>query len=99
MGANLSHFAIKIYHHDLVWCYHQLWEYNERVIYMENKIFRDCEHYQVLHEFTFLQTDENETIFIFALFGTEYAISLDRKIKRGYLDWLVKNNEKSPLYP
>ncbi len=21
MGANLSHFAVKIYHHDLVWCY------------------------------------------------------------------------------
>lgn len=78
----------------------QPWEYSEREIYIEDKIFHEKnEHYQVLHEFTFLQTDEDETIFIFALFGTEYAISLDRKIIQGYRDWLAKNNQKSPLYP
>ncbi|MAS32859.1 MAG: hypothetical protein CL610_02555 [Anaerolineaceae bacterium] len=78
----------------------QSWEYNEREIYIEDKIFHENgSYYQLLHEFMFLQMASNETIFIIAFFGTEYAMSLDRNIIQGYRDWLAKNHDKSPLYP
>jgi hypothetical protein len=78
----------------------RVWEYNERQLYDEDMIFSEGNsNYQVLHEFTFLQTELQETIFVLALFGVEYVISLDRPLVAGYHDWLTNHEGKSPLYP
>jgi len=77
-----------------------VWPFHQRVIYEENGRFEDEEYgkYQVLHEFTFQVTAEEELFFVLVIFGVEYALNLEDPDVSGYIKW-EENNNKSPLYP
>jgi hypothetical protein len=77
------------------------WSFHERKIYDENQGHPDQggSSYQVLHEFDFLGTDELEIYFCLAIFGFEYTINMGGDCLEGYREWLVKNQQRSPLYP
>lgn len=77
------------------------WPYHECELYPEGKQFLDSETglpYDVPHEFTLLYTPKKEMYFVIALFGTQYTINLGGPDLEGFSDWLVENNNASPLY-
>lgn len=78
-----------------------LWEYNLRKIYDESDIFINPkisnEHYEILHEFKFQYSAENELFFVIAIMGFEYVISLGNPKIDGYRNWLIDNGHRSPL--
>ncbi|MBI1277801.1 MAG: HNH endonuclease [Anaerolineaceae bacterium] len=76
------------------------WPFHRREIYEEDKLFNEEGYgeYQMLHEFTFLYTDEQELFFVLAIFGVEYTINLGEPDTSGYIKWLAENSNKSPLY-
>lgn len=75
------------------------WPYSQRRIYNSEKIhIKEGFPHQLLHEFDFLFTEKQECYFVIAIFGIEYAINLAGSEISGYEDWLIKNNNKSPLY-
>lgn len=78
------------------------WPYHECQIYPEGKPLLDSETglpYDVPHEFTLLYTPKQEMYFVIALFGTQYTINLGGPELEGFCDWLVENDNASPLYP
>ena len=77
------------------------WAYHSRRLYGPDHEFVDSDSnsYQVLHEWTFLYTDEQMLFFILAIFGDEYAIDLGGPDIEGYRAWLAGNHDASPLYP
>jgi hypothetical protein len=77
------------------------WRYHERRIYPPEASFGEDGNspYQVLHEWTFLITDEGDYYLVLAVFGMEYAINLGAANDRTYEQWLVKHQGVSPLYP
>ena len=75
------------------------WQFHERKIYDESHCFRkDDYQFEVLHEYQFLYTEERELYFILAIWGVEYAINMGNVEIKGYLGWLRKNDNGSPLY-
>ncbi len=70
------------------------WAFHQRRIYPE-EAYGD---YQVLHEYTLLYTDKKELYLVLALLGLEFAINMAGSDIEGYLDWLRRNANKSPLY-
>ncbi len=55
-------------------------------------------HYEILHEYTLLYTEERNLFFVIALFGIEYSIDMGQPEIIEYENWLLKNQNKSPLY-
>ncbi|EMI41115.1 HNH endonuclease [Rhodopirellula sp. SWK7] len=66
------------------------WPFNERKIYSPDV--------ELIHEFDFLFTPEDEVYFVLALFGLEFAINLGGPQLHGYTKWLADNDNQSPLY-
>lgn len=75
------------------------WEFNQRRLYEEAKLFEDEKgaQFDVLHEWDFIYTEEQELFFVLAIFGVEYAISLSNPDISNYKDWLRSNKNKSKL--
>ncbi|MEG3128627.1 HNH endonuclease [Pantoea cypripedii] len=75
------------------------WPYFSRRIYDASE---DVEIHgpegQVMHEYDFLYTDEGEMYFVLALYGIEMTINIGWPDIEGYIGWLKKNNNVSPLY-
>ncbi len=76
------------------------WAFHQRRIYPEEETFYEegYGHYQVLHEYTLLYTDKKELYFVLALLGLEFVINMAGSDIGGYLDWLRRNGNRSPLY-
>lgn len=80
------------------------WNYNVRKIYEENEPFYDAESqkYDIVYEcdFFFINPGEvySEVYFVIAFKGIEFVINLGGPSIDGYLEWLDKNNNVSPLY-
>ena len=76
------------------------WPYHQRKLYsMTEELFDDKgAPYQVMHEFDFLITDQQEWYFVIVIFGIEYAINIGGPELDGYVDWLNKNDHQSTLY-
>lgn len=54
-------------------------------------------NYQIVHEFDFLCTEENEIYFILAIFGQEFVINMGGSDLEGWYTWLKENKQASPL--
>jgi hypothetical protein len=76
------------------------WPYSERQIYPRDFRFpaENGESYEVLHEWTFLYTNNIEMYFVLAIFGVEYAINVGGPEVEGYDRWLREHDGRSPLY-
>lgn len=76
------------------------WPVHQREVYPSGRKFTDgAEPFEVLHEFTFLYTDECELYIVLAIFGVEYVMNLGERSLSGYHRWLSEHNNASPLYP
>lgn len=77
----------------------QEWPHHARRIYDADRTLPDLDGnvYQTVHEFMFLVTESQEWYFVFALFGLELSINLGGPEIDGYLAWLSKNGNASPL--
>jgi hypothetical protein len=77
------------------------WPYHQRRIYPEGALFKDETWkgipFEILHEFTFLTTDESNIYFAVCIMGIEYAINMNTPEISNYSNWLIANNNKSPL--
>jgi hypothetical protein len=78
----------------------EVWKFNERRIYEQNKKHSSNigESYQVIFEYDFLVTNQNEIYFCLAILGQEFTINLGGPSIDGYVLWLSENGQKSPLY-
>jgi HNH endonuclease len=76
------------------------WPVHVRNIYhQDGKTFGlDGNAEQIVHEFDFLLTDQNEWFFVLAIFGVEFTINLGGPEISGYLRWLKQTGGSSPLY-
>lgn len=76
------------------------WPINVRRIYdqMANWTDDGRTEFQVLHEFDFLVTDEQEWFFVLCLFGLEMAINIGAPEIDGYHAWLERHALVSPLF-
>lgn len=76
----------------------KLWNYSSRRIYSRHEVYQgDIEH-SINWEFDFLFLSNGEIYFVIAMFGIEYAINLGGPSIDGYKEWLINNNNISPLY-
>ncbi len=76
----------------------KIWPYSVRRIYSRNESYEGDPFSSVNWEFDFLFLENGEVYFVIALHGIEYAINLADSQIEGYNEWLLKNNNKSPLY-
>lgn len=77
-----------------------VWPFHERQLYHEDHVHIDgSDHYQVLHEWDFLRTNQGEVYCVVCLFGWEFAFNIGGSDCSGYATWLAENNHASPLYP
>lgn len=76
------------------------WPISIRRIYEANAAWTDdsSSAYQIVHEFDFLRLENNEIYFVIALFGQEFVINMGGPSLDGWLDWLGKNGNASPLH-
>lgn len=76
------------------------WLFYERRIYDRNKRHTSeiGENYQVVYEYDFLMTPASEMYFCIAIFGKEFTINMGGPSIDGYKQWLLENDNKSPLY-
>ncbi|MBL7722746.1 MAG: hypothetical protein JNK27_01290 [Chitinophagaceae bacterium] len=83
------------------------WPYSVRKIYGENEQFRishndNQENLDVLYEYDFLMEqvgiDLYETYICVAIKGYEFVLNVAGPEISGYIDWLKRNNNISPLY-
>jgi hypothetical protein len=77
------------------------WPYSVRRLYEPDRVSGHDElgrPLQTIHEFDFLVTASEEWYFIFALWGTEFAINLGGPEVDGYSEWLFAHDNVSPLY-
>ncbi|MBS1753568.1 MAG: hypothetical protein KF741_13185 [Ferruginibacter sp.] len=77
------------------WPYHQRRIYNEEDRFLNPELQKDP--YEVLHEFRFFWTKENEFYFVLAIMGIEYAINMGGPSIDSYKTWLLENNARSIL--
>jgi hypothetical protein len=77
-----------------------VWPVSSRRIYEADSeaIGEDGVMGQVVHEFDFLITSTQEYYFVLVIFGQELTINIGGPDIKGYLQWLNKNGERSPLY-
>lgn len=79
----------------------ETWHHSFRTIYPPDFAFyddNDKQSYEVLHEYDILITERSEYYIVVAIFGDEYALNLGGPAIDGYLEWLGRNNNQSPLY-
>jgi hypothetical protein len=77
------------------------WPFHIRRLYAEEGLHSRTDEkngLQVLFEFDFLQTENNEFFFAICFFGVEFAINFGGPEIDGYEAWLKANNFISPLY-
>ncbi len=70
----------------------RIYDADARVIYGQPQLL------QTVHEYDILQTERLEYYFVLALFGIEMTINVGGPIIEGYLEWLQKHENMSPLY-
>jgi len=58
---------------------------------------KDGPQYEVLHEFRLLYTDSWDLYIVMAIMGIEYCLNMDGPFLDSYIEWLKKNNNRSPL--
>lgn len=76
-----------------------IWPIHLRRLYPSNMIFSEGgEVFEVLNEWTILVTADQEYYAVIAIFGIEYTINLGEPQLDGYVAWLAKNENRSPLY-
>ena len=79
----------------------KLWPYHQRRLYEESDRFFNPKiqdtPYEVLHEFKFFWTKEQEFYFVLAIMGIEYAINMGSPSIDTYVNWLRENNNASIL--
>lgn len=77
------------------------WKYHQRRIYGEDVRFADPVHhpepYEILHEMDILYSEDMVMYFIVVIMGIEFAINLAHSETDYYMDWLLKNNNVSPI--
>ena len=75
------------------------WPVNMRWVYQSNAKWLDQvnSQVQVVFEYDFLRTEENELYFVLALFGVEFALNMAGPDIDGYCAWLARNQNVSPL--
>lgn len=75
------------------------WLFYHRTLHPVNALFQEgIDYFETLHEFDLLYTTRNELYLILSIFGVEFTINFGGAVIDGYLEWLVQNNYKSPLY-
>jgi len=77
------------------------WPYSDRTIYPADFAFPaddESDAHEVLHEWTFLHTEQSEMYFVLAILGIEYAINMGGPDMEGYDLWLKEHGNRSPLY-
>lgn len=75
------------------------WPVHIRRIYDADKKWRVSENsFQVIYEYDILATENQEYFFVLAIFGLEFSINYGEPSVDGYIEWLEKNNNCSPLY-
>lgn len=77
------------------------WPFHVRRLYQEDRKFRASEEkdgFQVLFEYDFLLTTQQEVYFAICLFGVEFTINMGGPDIDGYEAWLKENEFRSPLY-
>jgi len=81
---------------------HKTWPYHIRSIYKENKIFKSEENPDKLQdrlfEYDILMTTKSEYYLVLILKGIEYTINIGGPEIISYYNWLLENENKSPLY-
>ncbi|SDM23509.1 HNH endonuclease [Nonomuraea maritima] len=77
------------------------WPYHCRRIYDANKkwIEANGDEVQRIWEWDILVTEFGEWYSVLALFGLELTINMGERSIEGYLDWLHRHQNMSPLYP
>jgi hypothetical protein len=79
----------------------EYWEYHQRRVYNETDLFYNTkvsdEPYEVLHEQNLVYLQKEQLYLVLILYGIEYAINLTNPKINGYLEWLSKNNNRSPI--
>ncbi|GAB3322966.1 hypothetical protein GCM10027511_31450 [Hymenobacter humi] len=79
----------------------RFWPYHQRRIYPEGAVFKEhaleATPFEILHEFTFLSTNESNLYFIVCIMGIEYAINVNTPETSTYSNWLDVNNNRSAL--
>ncbi len=78
------------------------WPMSVRRIYPPDFRFTDQssqEDYEVMHEYMIHCTEGDEYHIVIAIFGAEYALNLGGPEIDGYMKWVHKNPNRSPLYP
>lgn len=84
------------------------WPVSIRRIYDENSRWQvrgwkanpamgEDEACQIVHEFDFLFTSQNELYFVLAIFGQEFTVNLGGPELEGWYAWLEQHNNVSPL--
>lgn len=77
------------------------WSYHQRRLYEETDRFYNPKiqetPYEVLHEFKFFWTKEQEFYFVIAIMGVEYAINMGDPSVDTYINWLKENENASIL--
>jgi hypothetical protein len=79
----------------------KVWPFHERRIYPADALFlseEDGQYYDLPHEFSLLYSKKKDLFFVLAIFGVEYVIDMANQSNEAYLEWLDKNEYKSPLY-
>lgn len=76
------------------------WPYHNRRIYPADRMWTmpDGRKVQRVHESEILHTAQGEYYFVLALFGLELTINYGEPTISGYLDWLNRHDNASPLY-
>lgn len=78
----------------------EMWHFTWRRLYPRGQHFGSAsELYEILHEFNFLYTPQEELIFVIAIFGEEFAINMGDPDSTRYAEYLKSNRGKSLLAP
>lgn len=78
----------------------QFWPYYERSLYDPRAGFQHSEtgeYFKVTSSFTFIYTDTNQVLFQYLCMGAEFTIDLINPDVEEYKNWLMKNNQESPV--
>lgn len=77
----------------------EFWPYYERILFTPEQGFLDSENefQQIIFSMKFIYTEEKLLFHQFLLFGTEYTIDLTNRTIETILNWLSKNDFRSPV--
>jgi hypothetical protein len=76
----------------------QDWPFFRRRLYNEDALHKEgVAEYTILHEYTFLYTDDRDLYFVVAICGVEYVMNMGEPDVQGYSRWLNQHEHASPL--